>query len=151
MRLSRLPLNVTSSGSDVFKAAASAMLISSLSIQGIFGRPGRVSVQLGTDKVPPPDATLVTWTFADDSPYYCVEPWMGPRSLPLWLEMPSWAGLNSHDTSRAIALGLSARPLDETLDDTLTWELDQGVDRPRRAGLTSHEERLLLKAFDGVR
>ena len=80
-----------------------------------------------------------------------VEPWMGPRSLPLWLEMPAWAGLNSHDTRRAVALGLAARPLDETLDDTLAWELDQGVDRPRRAGLTSHEERLLLKAFDGVR
>ncbi len=30
-----------------------------------------------------------------------VEPWMGPRSLPLWLETPAWAGLNSHDTSRA--------------------------------------------------
>lgn len=44
------------------------------------GRPGDVVVQLGTAKVPPPDATFVTWTLADDSPFYCVEPWMGPAN-----------------------------------------------------------------------
>ena len=51
----------------------------------VFGekdRPGDVVVRLGADKVPPPNATLVTWTFADDSPYYCVEPWMGPPNAP---------------------------------------------------------------------
>jgi galactose mutarotase-like enzyme len=42
------------------------------------GRPGDVIVRNGTAKVPPPDATFVTWTLADDSPFYCVEPWMGP-------------------------------------------------------------------------
>ena len=42
------------------------------------GRPGDVAVRLGTEPVPPPDATFVTWTAADDSPFYCVEPWMGP-------------------------------------------------------------------------
>lgn len=44
------------------------------------GRPGDVTVRLGTGKVPPPEATFVTWTLADDSPYYCVEPWMGPAN-----------------------------------------------------------------------
>ena len=80
-----------------------------------------------------------------------VEQWMGPRSLPLWLETPAWAGLNSHDASRAVALGLRARPLEETLADVLRWELEQGADRPRRAGLTAQEERDLLEAFDSVR
>lgn len=42
------------------------------------GRPGDITVRLGADKVPAPDATIVTWTLADDSPFYCVEPWMGP-------------------------------------------------------------------------
>jgi galactose mutarotase-like enzyme len=46
------------------------------------GRPGDVVVRLGTEKVPPPDATFVTWTLADDSPFYCVEPWMGPANAP---------------------------------------------------------------------
>ncbi len=44
------------------------------------GRPGDVAVRLGTAPVPPPDATIVTWTLADDSPFYCVEPWMGPAN-----------------------------------------------------------------------
>ena len=51
----------------------------------VFGekdRPGDVVVQLGADNVPPPNATFVTWTFAEDSPYYCVEPWMGPPNAP---------------------------------------------------------------------
>ncbi len=51
----------------------------------VFGekdRPGDVVVRLGADQVPPPQATFVTWTFADDSPYYCVEPWMGPPNAP---------------------------------------------------------------------
>lgn len=46
------------------------------------GRTGEVIVRLGADKVPPPDATIVTWTLADDSPFYCVEPWMGPANAP---------------------------------------------------------------------
>jgi hypothetical protein len=77
-----------------------------------------------------------------------VEPWMGPRTLPLWLESPAWAGLNSHDASRAVALGLRARPLEQTLSDVLAWELEQGADRPRRSGLTAAEERELLAAHD---
>jgi galactose mutarotase-like enzyme len=44
------------------------------------GKPGDVHVRIGTAKVPPPDATFVTWTLADDSPFYCVEPWMGPAN-----------------------------------------------------------------------
>ena len=42
------------------------------------GRPGDITVKLGSERVPPPEATFVTWTQADDSPFYCVEPWMGP-------------------------------------------------------------------------
>ncbi len=42
------------------------------------GRPGDVIMRLGTAPVPHPDATFVTWTLNDDSPFFCVEPWMGP-------------------------------------------------------------------------
>ncbi len=51
----------------------------------IFGekdRPGDIVMRLGTEKVPPSTATVVTWTLADDSPFYCVEPWMGPPNAP---------------------------------------------------------------------
>ena len=77
---------------------------------------------------------------------HSVDYWMGPRSLPLWLESPAWAGLNSHDTRRALAAGLDIRPLESTLADVLAWELEQGADRPRRAGLTDDQERELLAA-----
>ena len=46
------------------------------------GREGDITVRLGTEKIPPPEATFVTWTLADDSPFYCVEPWMGPANAP---------------------------------------------------------------------
>jgi len=74
-----------------------------------------------------------------------VEPWMGPRSLPLWLPADSIA-LNAHDTSLAERLGLRTRPLKETLADTLAWELAEPGER--RAGLSDDEERELLAALD---
>jgi galactose mutarotase-like enzyme len=46
------------------------------------GHPGDVTVRLGSDPVPPAGSTFVTWTQADDSPFYCVEPWMGPANAP---------------------------------------------------------------------
>lgn len=51
----------------------------------IFGEPGRggdVCVELGTEKIPAPEAVFVTWTLAETSPFYCVEPWMGPPNAP---------------------------------------------------------------------
>lgn len=47
----------------------------------VFGepdRPGDVKVRLGAEGPPPPEAAFVTWTEKDESPFYCVEPWMGP-------------------------------------------------------------------------
>jgi galactose mutarotase-like enzyme len=43
---------------------------------------GAVTVRIGTEKPPPPDATMVTWTLAEESLFYCVEPWMGPPNAP---------------------------------------------------------------------
>ena len=43
-----------------------------------------------------------------------VQPWMGPRSLPLWLADPDWVGINARDSSRARAVGLRTRGLAET-------------------------------------
>jgi len=46
------------------------------------GRPGDVTVRLGVEKVPPPEAVFVTWTADENSPFYCVEPWMGLPNSP---------------------------------------------------------------------
>ena len=72
-----------------------------------------------------------------------VQPWMGPRSLPLWL--PDEAlGMASMDTARAAAAGLQRRPLVETIADSLLDEQARGLDRERKAGLTRADELDLL-------
>jgi galactose mutarotase-like enzyme len=44
------------------------------------GRSGAIAVTIGCDEKtpPPPESTFVTWTQKPDSPFFCVEPWMGP-------------------------------------------------------------------------
>jgi nucleoside-diphosphate-sugar epimerase len=76
-----------------------------------------------------------------------VQPWMGERSLPLWLPLPDYAGFNAHDNGAAHRAGLAPRPLDETLADTLAWELEIGPPEPRPAGLSDADERTLLTAL----
>ena len=76
-----------------------------------------------------------------------VQGWMGPASLPLWIDDPNWRGFATMDTSRARAAGLVTRPLAETLRDTLTWEESRAEDEPRRAGLTDGDEQRVLDAL----
>ncbi len=76
-----------------------------------------------------------------------VEPWMGERSLPLWLTDPDWLGFNANDGSKARAAGLATRALAETLADALTWELQRDRDLVRRAGLSDPDERALIRAL----
>ena len=73
-----------------------------------------------------------------------VQPWMGARSLPLWLPDPAWHGFNARDSTAARRAGLLTRPLAETLADTLDWELTRDPHRLRQAGLTDTDERELL-------
>jgi nucleoside-diphosphate-sugar epimerase len=73
-----------------------------------------------------------------------VDIWMGPRSLPLWIDDPDWRGMNSRDTSRARAAGLTIRPLEQTYADVLAWEEARPQPGPHGAGLTDAEERALL-------
>lgn len=75
-----------------------------------------------------------------------VAPWSGERSLPLWLPLPEYAGFMARSTAAAHALGLVARPLEDTLADTLAWELATGPGRSRKAGLSPADEVALLDA-----
>lgn len=67
-----------------------------------------------------------------------VGPWM---ELPLWLPGEEYAGLLRADISRALAAGLTFRPIEETARDTLAWSLEAGEQRPT---LTRERERELL-------
>lgn len=76
-----------------------------------------------------------------------VQPWSGDDSLPLWLPMPQYAGFMSRRNDAAKAAGLRLRPLRETLASALAWETELGLDRDRRAGLTSARESEVLAAL----
>jgi 2'-hydroxyisoflavone reductase len=41
--------------------------------------------------------------------------------LPLWVDDPAWAGFMDVDVSKAIRAGLTFRPIDQTVQDTLAW------------------------------
>ena len=69
-----------------------------------------------------------------------VEPWHGPRSIPMWLPLPEYAGFLTRDVSPSLDAGLQTRALADTAADTLAWLTD---DTPT-TGLTDAEERELL-------
>lgn len=76
-----------------------------------------------------------------------VNAWMGPRSLPLWLPDPEYAGYGCWDVSASLASGLTIRAVEETAADALAWERQLGLDRQRRAGVTAAEETSLLSEW----
>jgi len=76
-----------------------------------------------------------------------VEEYMGERSLPLWIVDADWLGFSARDGSAARAAGLTNRPLTDLIADSLRWEREQGLDRPRRAGLSPEQEHELLSAW----
>lgn len=76
-----------------------------------------------------------------------VQEWAGERSLPLWVADPDWQGLGARDNSQARGAGLRTRPLEETLADTLGWELTRDQRGTRRAGLTDTDELALLESL----
>jgi nucleoside-diphosphate-sugar epimerase len=75
-----------------------------------------------------------------------VQPWMGPRSLPVWLTLPEYAGMTTRDVSDAIAAGLTFRKLSDTARDTMDWYTSVGAPN-LKAGLDPADEALVLEAW----
>jgi nucleoside-diphosphate-sugar epimerase len=88
------------------------------------------------DQAPPPRPVPVEILRAAG-----VASWMGPRSLPLWIDDPADRCGATANTDAAQARGLTTRPLVETFTRVLEYEEERDV--PRRAGLSDLEEQQL--------
>ena len=69
--------------------------------------------------------------------------WHGPRSIPMWVPLPEYAGMLSRDASPSLAVGLLTRPLADSARDTAAWLTDAAP----VTGLTDDEERDVLVAW----
>ncbi len=74
-----------------------------------------------------------------------ISPWMGPASLPLWIDDPKLRGFATLDTTRAHKAGLVTRPLIETLRDALAYEEERTSVRP--TGLSDADEQRVREAL----
>jgi 2'-hydroxyisoflavone reductase len=91
------------------------------------------------------DAEL-TWIGSERLVAAGVDPGMG---IPLWIGEPGYAAFNNVDTSRAVAAGLTCRPVLDTIRDTLAWDLARGGPVPGDEGLSAEEEERLLSELAG--
>jgi 2'-hydroxyisoflavone reductase len=89
-----------------------------------------------------------TWASTDFLLENGVEPW---SQLPLWLPGPENAGADQVNIAKSLAHGLSFRPLEQTVRDTLAWEASRPQDHPWRAGLDPDRERELLQKLHSTR
>lgn len=84
-----------------------------------------------------------TWV----SEQFLLENEVGPyMEMPLWVPA-EYAGFNSFNCQKAIAAGLTFRPLAETIQDTLDWQTTRPADHKWRAGLTAEREAELLEKW----
>ncbi|PYK76419.1 MAG: epimerase [Verrucomicrobia bacterium] len=87
-----------------------------------------------------------TFTWADAE-------FLKQQKVEAWSDMPVWAGdelgLSRTNISRALAKGLTFRPLADTARDSLTWFKAQKLERQAklRAGLTAEREAEVLTAL----
>jgi 2'-hydroxyisoflavone reductase len=82
------------------------------------------------------------WASAEFLAEHDVQPW---SDMPVWVpDTEEDAGFSRIDVSRAIGAGLTFRPLEETIRDTIAWAETRSEVHEWRAGLDSDKERILL-------
>ncbi|MBV8160970.1 MAG: NAD-dependent epimerase/dehydratase family protein [Acidimicrobiia bacterium] len=80
----------------------------------------------------------VVWVSSERLLAAGANPWM---EVPLWIAVQGWEAANDVDISKALAAGLSFRPLADTIGDTYRWDVARGS---RPEGLLPDRESELL-------
>lgn len=80
------------------------------------------------------------------------DPFLQEQQVGPWLELPLWVteelkGIWHINVAKALAEGLTFRPLSETVAATLAWEANRGPVAERRAGLNAEKEQAVLAAW----
>ena len=70
-----------------------------------------------------------------------VQRWMG---IPLWITEPGWEAHARASIDEALSAGLRFRPVEDTIADTLAWDLARGGPPLGAEGLTAETEAELL-------
>ena len=121
---------------------------------GVFhatGNPQKIGDLLDTCKAASGSDTRFTWVDAA---------FLKEQKVSEWSDMPTWlpptgedAGGNRVSNARAVAKGLTFRPLKTTVKDTLDWWKKQPPERQAklRAGISSEREAAVLKAWHEAR
>ena len=88
------------------------------------------------------------WASEEQLAAQSVEPWAGPRSLPVWVPGADERGFMAHDVTPSLEAGLRLRPLAETARDTLAWV--RATPDATVTGLTLPEEQEIITALAEV-
>jgi 2'-hydroxyisoflavone reductase len=120
-------------------------------LTGVFnadGPAGRTSMGplLATSKAVSGSDAEVVWVDEQFLIDAGVEPW---SEMPVWIPEsdPMAAGFFAFDCSQAIEAGLTFRPLEETVRDTIAWDATRPKDRRWLAGLKPGREAELLRIW----
>jgi 2'-hydroxyisoflavone reductase len=93
---------------------------------------------------------------ADAKPVWVSTDFLEAQKVEAWSDMPVWvpgrgetAGFAKRSIRKAMAAGLTFRPLDTTAADTLAWFKQQPAERQAKlkAGLTSEREQEVLSKW----
>jgi 2'-hydroxyisoflavone reductase len=89
---------------------------------------------------------------SDARPIWAEEQFLLDQAVAPWSEMPLWIPAESNGifearNDRAIAAGLTFRPLADTVTRTLDWDRTRPQDEPLAAGLSAERERQLLTLY----
>jgi 2'-hydroxyisoflavone reductase len=85
-----------------------------------------------------------TWVSEEVLQAQGATPW---TEVTLWMPEQGNEGLSTIDVRKAIAVGLSFRPLSDTIRDTLAWDAARPPETVRRNGITPEREQAWLRAW----